>query len=218
MSNVAKSANNRKDLSGQVFGRLKVIEYSHTKNKRAYWKCVCECGNLHIANGKYLSCGDTTSCGCSQSEYFVTKHKEASGLKTKEYRTWRRIKNRCLNPHNNSYPIYGGRGITVCESWLNSFEKFLSDMGRAPSPKHSIDRKNNDGNYEPGNCRWATARMQNNNSSNCVFIEMDGLKLSVAEWARKFNVSYMLVYKRLRRKWSLIDALSTPSKSTSSYH
>lgn len=218
MSNVAKSAHNRKDLSGQSFGKLTVISYSHTENKRALWKCICQCGNSHIAIGKYLICGDTKSCGCEQNKFFITKHSEAGLNRSKEYRTWKSMKTRCLNKHSKEYKRYGGRGIKICQSWIDSFESFLYDMGRAPSPNHSLDRMDNNGDYNFFNCRWATSKEQNNNSSNCNFITMNGKTLSVAAWAESYNVSYIMVYKRLMRGWNLKEALETPSKQITSFY
>lgn len=113
------------------------------------------------------------------------KHGEATkrSPKTKEYLTWSRIKTRCLNPNYKEFNLYGGRGIKMCDRWRSSFSNFLSDMGRAPSPDHSIDRIDNNGNYEPGNCRWATTKEQNKNKSDTLFVTINGQNKPLTEWA-----------------------------------
>jgi len=157
----------RKDLTGQTFGKLKVIGYAETRNKRAYWLCECACGKQVVKMGKYLTDGDTSSCGCFHKEQLSERQRThgESVDNTPEYRTWRHMKDRCYNKNNSKYPRYGGRGITVCERWKDSYLNFIEDMGRKPSPDHSIDRINNDGNYEPENCRWATTQQQGTNKT-----------------------------------------------------
>jgi hypothetical protein len=158
------------DLSGQRFGRLCVIGYvgrSASKKRHAQYLCKCDCGNEKIANGYDLRRGHAESCGCLQSERsseWRTVENTTHGLRhVPEYRSWEAMKRRCLVEKDSNYEKYGGRGITVCDRWLNSFEAFYEDMGPKPSPDHSIDRKDNDGNYEPSNCRWATAEEQAGN-------------------------------------------------------
>lgn len=118
---------------------------------------------IRRVEGKSLRIGTTKSCWCLQRDV-ATKHGHTKGgQRTVEYRTWASMKRRCINPRSTNYPGYGGRGIQVCDQWMNSFECFLSNMGIRPSKGHSIDRINNEGNYEPGNCRWATASEQQRN-------------------------------------------------------
>lgn len=149
------------NIVGFKFNKLTVTSFSHI-DKRAYWNCICECGNEKIVRGAHLKSGYTKSCGCLMKNINI-KH----GLyNTPENKCWRGIKERCFNSKNPAFKNYGGRGITMCEKWVNSFEEFLKDMGKRPSSKYSIDRINNNGNYEPSNCKWSTVLEQNNNKRN----------------------------------------------------
>lgn len=153
---------------GARFGRLTAIHFlSLRPNRMKVWAWRCDCGRICYAGVSDVTRGHTSSCGCLRRE--VTKatktvHGNARRYQhTPEYRSWRGIISRCTLPTNPAYPDYGGRGISVCVEWRRSFQKFLDDMGPKPTLKHSIERKNNSGNYEPGNCKWATAVEQANN-------------------------------------------------------
>lgn len=139
---------NKLNLVGQVFGQLTVLKVGKGK-RRSTWICKCECGNIKEAVGSSLKRGQTKSCGCLRSIY---KTHGLSG--TKEHRTWKGIRDRCLNSNHVSYKSYGERGITICNKWRDDFLTFLADVGNAPGPEYSLDRINNNGNYEPGNVRW----------------------------------------------------------------
>lgn len=173
---------------------------------------MCDCGNTIETVGYYLVQGDTKSCGCLQRETVLKLNTTHGKSKTclKEYRAWKAMKARCLNPNNPSYLIYGGRGIKVCKRWINSFENFYKDMGSAPDLKRSLDRKNSNGNYTPKNCRWATVREQTSNRCIDKRYEYDGKSLTKSEWARLYGIPFARLHSRLWRGWDFETALTAP--------
>lgn len=160
----------KSELSGQRFGQLVVLSLSHADKWGRIWNVRCDCGTEKTVRGRALLVGDTISCGCEHRKRaskrvvaLFTKHGEAKA-QSAEYRIWKGMNKRCYDKNQRIYPYYGGRGIRVCDRWRYSYEKFLADMGRRPSDAHSIDRfPNNNGNYEPSNCRWATRSEQMRN-------------------------------------------------------
>jgi hypothetical protein len=154
------------NLTDQRFGKLMVIEFSHTTKGYAHWVCLCDCGATKTVRTNSLRCGKVRSCGCLRLEAMAAARaaRDTTGWipPSPEKAIWTNMKARCLRPQNKDFRYYGGRGIKVCEEWM-CFENFLADMGRRPHPKLTLDRIDNDGNYEPGNCRWATRKQQNDN-------------------------------------------------------
>lgn len=175
--------------SGSVFGKWVVLEEFMAKRRSC--RCQCECGTIRVMPSSDLTRLDrpTRSCGCNGSTY---SHGNARrGKKTREYRIWINMASRCSSETNPAWSNYGGRGIMVCERWRESFENFLEDMGLPPTPKHTLDRfPNNNGNYEPNNCRWATAKEQARNTRRNVVIDVNGTKKSLPDWCDHLGVSY----------------------------
>lgn len=198
------------DLVGQKFSRLTVVDFyinnNEYKTNAAIWTCVCDCGNLVNVIGQNLRNGITKSCGCLNKELKTTHGMFDSA----EYKVWQGMQQRCNNDNDHSYCNYGGRGITVCERWLHSFENFLSDMGFKPSSEHSIDRIDNNGNYEPGNCRWATKEEQANNRRNNVMCIYNGKEYTASQLAREYGININTFYSRLSAGMSVYEALNTP--------
>lgn len=191
----------RTDRTSKKYNRLTVLRL-HGRNKHGHplWECKCDCGTTTIVSG--CSFNKTKSCGCLLAErrHFstVTHGYARKGKKSPEYTTWVAIRQRCSNPSVQYYCNYGGRGIKVCERWINSFENFLADMGNRPTKNHSIERINNDGNYEPSNCKWGTPKEQSNNNRNTCLITRNGITKSIAQWAEEFGVIYSTFYSRVK--------------------
>ena len=198
------------DLTGMRFGRLTVIRRS---DKRGYWHCVCDCGNVTHSVGPSLKDGGTKSCGCFNRDA-ITKRNTTHGLRrTPEYLVWATMVKRCTNPNDRSFSKYGGRGIDIDPRWLD-FETFIFDMGRRPSNAHSIERKENSVGYWPNNCMWATRIEQANNCrSNCV-VTLNGRSMTVAQWCRELDMNYRTVKARLvQHGWTAERAFSTPTNT-----
>jgi hypothetical protein len=195
------------DLTGQHFGRLTVLGISDKRTgRRVMWNCVCLCGN-HVAKTTtdlMRKKGNVKSCGCLFREK-IYKHGQHG---TRLYRIWKGMKDRCFRKNNEYYKNYGGRGITVCREWLDSFEAFHKwAVSHGYADNLSIDRINNDGNYEPGNCRWATPKEQARNRSKNVYITIDGITKTISDWADEKGVKVGLISDRLKRGWNGFDAV-----------
>ena len=199
------------DLTGKRFGKLTAISFSHKdRHHKAHWLCSCDCGNETVCPSATLRKGTCKSCGCLQRKRASTANFKHGKSKTRLYNVWSSMKGRCHNKNHQDYPNYGGRGVKVCKRWRKSFQGFIDDMGKPPSPKHTIERIDVDGDYCPENCTWATRRTQANNSRNNRRIEFDGETHTLAEWARKLDIPYGRLLARLRRGWTVDRAFSQP--------
>ncbi len=200
-------------IIGNRYGRLVVISKSPKSARKIFWLCQCDCGQVATVRGDHLKELRVRSCGCLDMERMTTHGKS----RTPEYHAWQAIKDRCGLPHHRNYKNYGGRGITICERWINSFENFFADMGERPTPTHSIDRwPDNDGHYEPANCRWATRKEQVDNRRNSLLCTINGKKQCVKDWCKELKiVSYEAALLRIRKGWPIERAVTAPPHSMS---
>lgn len=206
----------RADLTGQRFGRLVVESAATTVNARRRWVCRCDCGAVIETAIGNLRSGDTRSCGCLRNEMIGARrrtHGESRGSRTPEYRAWKSMKQRCYRKAHPFFADYGARGIAVCERWREDFAAFLADMGRRPSRRHSLDRIDVNGGYEPANCRWATGSEQCRNKRNNVLVTFGGRTATVAEWAEALGVKYGTLLLRVRRGWSAARIIGQPVRA-----
>lgn len=188
------------DMAGRKYGELIAIRRigSAPNNRNAIWLFRCSCGaecekdGYSVRSGKVKAC---TACGLARSRAASITHGKTNSV---EYRIWTGMLTRCYNKSARAYADYGRRGISVCESWRHDFDAFLHDMGHRPSPQHSIDRIDNDGNYQPSNCRWATREQQAQNKRTSIRIEIDGQCKTVDEWANESGQSAASIYQRYR--------------------
>lgn len=177
-----------KDLTGQRFGRWRIVGYSHTDHNRrsAFWLCECDCGTRRSVSGNSLRMGDTKSCGClhretvsNSSKIHRFKHGHSANKKiSREYYIWVAMRQRCENDNDKSYPNYGGRGIRVCDRW-KSFKNFIEDIGLKPTSAHTLERKNVNGDYALYNCKWATRKEQ---AANTRKTRRDNLEYFLSMW------------------------------------
>lgn len=201
---------------GATFGRLVVLEYvGEIAGRQAGYRCRCECGREVVTAASRLRRGVTTSCGCYRAERILAARAKKRILPDSPQdpvvAVWRSIVFRCINPKSPAYPRYGGRGVTVCERWRRSVHAFLEDMGPRPTPKHTVERVDNDGNYEPGNCRWATRKEQGRNKpGQNVRLTCGGRTKLLTEWAEETGMSVQTLWARLKRGWDHEKALTTP--------
>lgn len=200
------------DLTGQRFGQLTVLYRVENNNRgEIQWLCHCDCGNDTIVTSGHLRSGSTKSCGClwkRKSKY------DGEGSYDPMYPTWNNMINRCNNPNSNRYDDYGGRGITVCDEWLdfNNFRNWANET--KTDETLTLDRLNNDLGYSPDNCRWATAKEQNSNKRNNLLFELNGEICTLKEWCRRFNVNYLTIYSRIYRDgWDFNTAILTPVRA-----
>lgn len=201
---------------GTVFSRLIVMGPGPRKPKNrdgsgytaATWTCACQCGEKVNVTASDLRHGRTVSCGC-------WSHRKNGESNCPEHKSWAAMIDRCYNPKRRDFPGWGGRGIAVCQRWKDSYFAFLADMGRRPTIKHSLDRfPDVNGNYEPGNVRWATAREQANNRRSNRLLEFRGEVKTLAEWAYALGFKHGVLHSRLLLGWTVAEALTVPSDNT----
>ncbi len=199
------------NLTGKVFGRLTILGYAGIVGNRTGWWCECECGNILKSSGAALTQGFTRSCKCLLRESAIersTTHGEKShGSVSPEYISFHGAKNRCQNPFNHKHELYGGRGI---EFRFTSFEQFLTELGRKPTPNHSIERKNNSGHYEPGNCKWALPVEQGRNRRTNHDLTVGGETYCVAVWAEIVGIHRGTLFSRIYTGWCDACAVMQP--------
>lgn len=194
---------------GTRFGKLVLLE--ETRGLPYPVKCRCDCGAIKIIRTLheivYAKKPEVKSCGCSKR-----RHGGAIGGKSSpEYTAWVSMRVRCAaQPGDPHYLGYAAKGIVVCDRWMNDFQAFLSDMGKKPSPLHSLDRIDNDGPYSPKNCRWATSKQQARNKGNNKWVEWNGVTKTIAEWAEITGHPHQRIYARLRMGWSVEHAMTVP--------
>lgn len=209
---MTKRPHNFIDLTGGKFGHLTVIGIEGGVPLR--WICKCDCGNTSLVRTGRLTGGETKSCGCLIAQFnrdTKTTHGAFTGGKpTRAYTIWQMMKQRCLNPKAFAFEKYGGRGIKVDPGWMD-FAEFLKDMGNPPSQKHTLDRyPDRNGNYEPGNCRWATDKEQNRNSRNNVMLSLHGETKCLSEWIELLGLNSHMVRGRIRFGWDVEKAFTEP--------
>lgn len=196
---------------GTIYGRLTVIEYLGHKNGGAWAKFRCDCGEIREFPVAKIKFGHTVSCGCFRREVTGAKCRSHGKSKTPTYSTWCAMKARCHRKSSSGFPKYGGRGITVCERWKSSYANFLNDMGEKPTDM-SLERKDNEGNYEKNNCKWATIHEQQRNKRSNVNITHKGVTLIAGDWDKKMGFNKGIVLQRIRNGWSSERAIETPIK------
>lgn len=190
----------KQDLTGQKYGRLTFISYAG----KSKWVVRCDCGTIKTIKSYEVLKGIVVSCGCYHHEMMkerVPVNRTHGLAHTPIFNIWSMMKNRCTNPNCNRHQYYKDKGIKVCDRWLgaNGFENFVHDMGERPSPKHSLDRIDNNGDYCPENCRWATYKEQSNNQTSNVILEHNGEKKTLAQWCDVYSFDYKLAHRRLHR-------------------
>lgn len=205
------------DHTGRRYGRLLVQHRIESHNKHVRWLCACDCGRESQVTSTHLTSGHSTSCGCARNEHTAARNRAITkhGMwRTPEFSVWSKMLGRCYNQRHKSYANYGGRGITVCKEWRESFSAFYADVGPRPSAAHSIDRVRNDEGYYPGNVRWATATEQNNNRRSNVTADIGGVRMTAAQIARAHKLHIRTVLYRIHCGMSE-ERITAPSRRAS---
>ena len=200
------------DLTGQTFGRLTVLKRAeNSPSGRSRWLCQCECGNTCIVHSTSLHSGNTRSCGCLKAEVSREKATTHGMSGTSLFNVWCAMHSRCLNKNNHSYGNYGGRGIRMCDEWMDSSTFFDWALANGYKEGLTIERIDVNGNYEPSNCKWITKAEQARNKTNSRIFEVDGVSASLAQLCENYNIDYSTVYQRITKLgWEPKRALTTP--------
>lgn len=199
----------KRDLTGKKFGRLTVIkEIPERMNHSVLWLCRCECGNFVKVKSNNLNAGNSQSCGCARIEHSIKAHQTHKLSNTKLFDVWCSMRFRCNNPNDGSYHNYGARGIRVCEEWTNDFSSFYNwAVSNGYKEGLTIDRINNEGNYEPSNCRWVSRKVQCNNTRQNRLITIDNKTKTLAQWCEELGLKYQTIEQRLWKGWNERRAL-----------
>ena len=197
---LAYNENRTRIHPGDRYGRWTVLDYDHKDDRGSvYWLCECDCGNISVIRGSALRSGRSASCGCYRSDRMSERNSKHGMYGTPLYHSWQNMKSRCTNPNDIGYHRYGGRGIIICNEWLDfeSFKIWAMDNGYMPGL--TVDRIDNDGCYCPENCRWADIITQANNRSTNRLITYNGNTHTIAEWARLFDIDYYKLHARVSK-------------------
>jgi len=209
-----RKGSQRIDLTGHIYGRWTVLRFSKTVTGtspsviQTLWHCQCICGTLRDVRTSDLRSGKSTSCGCQSHDTWRSRYPVYKDFP--EHHVWKGMRQRCLNPHSSGYALYGGRGISIDPRW-NSFKIFYEDMGPRPTPKHTLERKNNDLGYSKENCIWATYSVQSRNTRQNHWITFNGLTLCITDWDLHLGYKRGTVSLRLSRNWSMERIVTTPT-------
>lgn len=218
---MAKPSIAQTDVTGQRFGQLVAV----SRAVQYRWRCMCDCGRevepliYDLLNGHTRSCGCLHRETCRANGLARLRHGDCVGLRQggklpSEYHSWVEMIRRCGDPNRINFADYGGREITVCARWRDDYQAFLTDMGRKPTPTHTIERVENSLGYEPGNCVWATPTEQANNRRSNVILEWDGREMTAAQWARHLGFPPQTLRRRILEGWTVERALTTPLRTT----
>ena len=213
------------DISNKKFGKLLAVKRCTNMSGKTAWECKCDCGNITFVTTSNLTCNRIRSCGCLKIKQLLERSTTHNQRHTVLYSVWRGLRQRCNNPKHASYHNYGGRGIKVCEEWDKSFQSFYdwsyangysTENQKDEKLKLTIDRIDNNGNYEPSNCRWVDRKTQTRNMRTTRFITFNGQNKSVSEWCEIYGIKLQTFNTRIRNGWSIEEALTKPIGSKKS--
>lgn len=209
---MSNQSTRRQCVIGNRYGRLTVISDAPPNDRwnRRRVHCRCDCGDTRSYELSAVRTGNTASCGCAVRERIAQVTYSHGQRGSMAYQSWASAKQRCTNPNNPAYPRYGGRGVVMCDRWLHDFAAFFADMGERPSPLHTLDRRDNEGQYSPDNCRWATSQQQNENKRSNRVITHNGESLTITAWGRRLKMSPNTIHQRLADSFS-VEAALTPN-------